>query len=177
MKQPDTAALRERLANYTPEEELKHDAQELDGLLQEVNCQIIEFRNLLKEVNALKEELHGIHGSLKHTVQRERAAFKALEAAKDSADNIVDGIGNAIVKAERNTVIHAIVSTDELAKVHQCTADHIKTEEELLERHRNKMAKRLQSNEGIWLSTYWFTFFIIIQFIFCLAVGIWAWLK
>ncbi len=177
MKQPDTAALRERLANYTPEEELKHDAQELDGLLQEVNCQIIEFRNLLKEVNALKEELHGIHGSLKHTVQRERAAFKALEAAKDSADNIVDGIGNAIVKAERNTVIHAIVSTDELAKVHQCTADHIKTEEELLERHRNKMAKRLQSNEGIWLSTYWFTFFVIIQFIFCLAVGIWAWLK
>lgn len=162
MKQPDTAALRERLANYTPEEELKHDAQELDGLLQEVNCQIIEFRNLLKEVNALKEELHGIHGSLKHTVQRERAAFKALEAAKDSADNIVDGIGNAIVKAERNTVIHAIVSTDELAKVHQCTADHIKTEEELLERHRNKMAKRLQSNEGIWLSTYWFTFFVII---------------
>ena len=118
-----------------------------------------------------------IHGSLKHTVQRERAAFKALEAAKDSADNIVDGIGNAIVKAERNTVIHAIVSTDELAKVHQCTADHIKTEEELLERHRNKMAKRLQSNEGIWLSTYWFTFFVIIQFIFCLAVGIWAWLK
>lgn len=177
MKQPDTAALRERLANYMPEEELKHDAQELDGLLQEVNCQIIEFRNLLKEVNALKEELHGIHGSLKHTVQRERAAFKALEAAKDSADNIVDGIGNAIVKAERNTVIHAIVSTDELAKVHQCTADHIKTEEELLERHRNKMAKRLQSNEGIWLSTYWFTFFVIIQFIFCLAVGIWAWLK
>ena len=177
MIQPDTAALRERLANYTPEEELKHDAQELDGLLQEVNCQIIEFRNLLKEVNALKEELHGIHGSLKHTVQRERAAFKALEAAKDSADNIVDGIGNAIVKAERNTVIHAIVSTDELAKVHQCTADHIKTEEELLERHRNKMAKRLQSNEGIWLSTYWFTFFVIIQFIFCLAVGIWAWLK
>ena len=177
MKQPDTAALRERLANYTPEEELKQDLQELDGLLQEVNSQMVELRNLLKEIHALKEELHDIHGSLKHTVQRERAAFKALEAAKDSADNREDGIGNAIVKAERNTVIHAIVSTDELAKVHQCTADHIKTEEELLERHRNKMAKRLQSNEGIWLSTYWFTFFVIIQFIFCLAVGIWAWLK
>ena len=177
MKQPDTAALRERLANYMSEEELKQDLQEFDGLLQEVNCQMVGLRNLLHEIRALKEELHGIHGSLKHTVQRERAAFKALEAAKDSADNIVDGIGNAIVKAERNTVIHAIVSTDELAKVHQCTADHIKTEEELLERHRNKMAKRLQSNEGIWLSTYWFTFFVIIQFIFCLAVGIWAWLK
>lgn len=37
MKQPDTAALRERLANYTPEDELEQDKQELDGLLQEVN--------------------------------------------------------------------------------------------------------------------------------------------
>ena len=177
MKQPDTAALRERLANYTSEDELEQDKRELDGLLQEVYCKLIELRNLLKEINALKEELHGIHGSLKHTVQRERTAFNALLAAKDSADNIVDGINRAIVKAEQHTVIHAKIGTDELAKVHQCTAKHIKAEEELLEKHSNKMAKRLQSNEGIWLSTYWFTFFVIIQFIFCLAVGIWAWLK
>ena len=53
MKQPDTAALRERLANYTPEEELKQDMQELEGLLQEVTCQMVEFRNLLKEINLL----------------------------------------------------------------------------------------------------------------------------
>ena len=177
MKQPDTAALRERLANYTPGDELEQDKQELEGLLQEVNSQITEFRNLLKEINAFKEELHGIHGSLKHTVQRERTAFNALVAARDSADNIVDGINRAIVKAEQHTVIRAKISTDELTKVHQCTARHIKAEEELLEKHSSKMAKRLQSNEGIWLSTYWFTFFVIIQFIFCLAVGIWAWLK
>ena len=110
MKQPDTAALRERLANYTPEDELEQDKRELDGLLQEVNCQLIEFRNLLKGINALKEELHGIHGSLKHTVQRERSAFNALVAAKDSADNIVDGINRAIVKAEQHTVIHACIN-------------------------------------------------------------------
>ena len=122
MKQPDTAALRERLANYTPEDELKENKQELDGLIQEVNCQLIEFRKLLKEINALKEELHGIHGSLKHTVQRERAAFNALVAAKDSADNIVGGISRAIVKAEQHTVIRTKIDTDELAKVHQCRA-------------------------------------------------------
>ena len=52
MKQPDTAALRERLANYTPEDKLEQDKQELDGLLQEVNCQLIEFRKLLKGINA-----------------------------------------------------------------------------------------------------------------------------
>ena len=177
MKQPDTAALRERLANYTPEDELKENKQELDGLLQEVSCQITELRNLLKEINSLKEELHCIHGSLKHTIQRERAAFNALLAAKDSADNIVDGINRAIVKAEENTVIHAIVSTEELAKVHQCVAYHIKAEEELLERHSNKMVKRLQSNEGIWLSNRWLVFMIITQGICYIAIILWAFSK
>lgn len=174
MKQPDTAALRERLANYTREEELKQDKQELEGLLQEVNYQLIEFRNLMKEINALKEELHDIHGSLKHTVQRERSAFNALVAAKDSADNIVDGINHAIVKAEQNTVIRATIGTNELAKVHQCTAQHIKVEEELLEKHRNKMAKRLQSNEGIWFSTRWLIFVVIVWAVSYLAVILWA---
>ena len=174
MKQPDTAALRERLANYTPEDELKQDLQELEGLLQEVNCQMVELRNLLKEIHDMKEELHGIHGSLKYTVQRERAAFKALEAAKESADNIVDGISNAIVKTEKHPVIHGKIGTDELAKVHQCTARHIKAEEELLEKHRNKMAKRLQSNEGIWFSTSWLIFVVVVLTISYLAVIFWA---
>ncbi len=177
MKQPDTAALRERLANYTPEEELKQNKQELDGLLQEVNCQLTEFRNLMKEINALKEELHDIHGSLKYTVQRERTAFNALLAAKDSADNIVDGINRAIVKAEQHTVIRATVCTEELTKVHQCTARHIKAEEELLERHRNKMVKRLQNNEGIWLSNRWHVFMIITQGICYIAIILWAFSK
>ena len=174
MKRPDTAALRERLANYTPEEEMKQDMQELDGLLQEVNCQIVGLRNLLNEINALKEELHDIHGSLKHTVQRERAAFKALEAAKESADNIVDGISNAIVKAERNTVIRAKVDTDELAKVNQCSTKHIKAEKKLLDEHSNKMAKLLQTNEGVWLSSRWFVIMSTVQVVCFLAVVVWA---
>lgn len=177
MKQPDTAALRERLANYAPKEELKQDEQELDGLLQEVNCQIIELRNLLKEINALKEELHGIHGSLKHTVQRERTAFNALLAAKDSADNIVDGISNAIVKAERNTVIRAKVDTDELAKVNQCSADHIKTEKKLLEEHSKKLAKRLQKNEGIWLSSFWTKIMMSFFIFYTILLLIYAYIK
>lgn len=177
MKQPDTVALRERLANYTPEEELKQDTQELDGLLQEINCQIIELRNLLKEIHALKEELHDIHGSLKHTVQRERAAFKALEAAKESADNVVDGISNAIVKAEQNIVIRAKVDNSELAKVNQCSANHIKTEKKLLEEHSKELAKHLQKNEGIWLSNRWLTILIVVCGLCYLVIVLWALLK
>lgn len=87
-----------------------------------------------------------------HTAKRERAAFTVLNAAKDSADNIVSGICNAIVKAEQQTVIQAHVSRDELEKISQCSANHIKAEEELLESHRNRIAKHLRDNEGIWLS-------------------------
>ena len=163
MKQPDTAALRERLANYTPEDELEQDKQELDGLLQEVNYQLIEFRNLMKEINALKEELHDIHGSLKHTVQRERTAFNALVAAKDSADNIVNGINCAIVKAEQHTVIRATVCT--------------KAEKELLEEHSKKLTKHLRNNEGIWLSSRWIVFMIITQAICFLVIVLWSYLK
>ena len=177
MKQPDTAALRERLANYTPEEELKQNMQELDGLLQEVNCQTVGLRSLLNEIHALKEELHGIHGSLKHTVQRERTAFKALEAAKDSADNIVDGICNAIAKVEKNTVIHAKIDDSELAKVNQCSADHIKAEKKLLEEHSKELARHLQKNEGIWLSSGWLKFTTIVLAICSLVVILWAYLK
>lgn len=35
MKQPDTAALRERLTSFTPERELEENKRELEGLLQE----------------------------------------------------------------------------------------------------------------------------------------------
>lgn len=174
MKQPDTAALRERLANYTPEEELKQDMQKLDGLLQDLGCQMVGLRNLMNEIHALKEELHGIHGGLKHTVQRERTAFNALLAAKDSADNIVDGISNAIVKAERNTVIRAKVDDSELAKINQCSAKHIKAEKKLLEEHSKKLAKHLQKNEGIWLPNYCIKFLLVVQGIFYLIIFLWG---
>lgn len=174
MKQPDTAALRERLANYTPVQQFEQDKEELDELTEKIYGQIMALRNLLREINALKEELYGIHGSLRHTQQRERKAFDALLAVKDSADNIVDGICNAIVKAEQNTVIPAKVGTEELEKVNQCTANHIKAEEELLERHRNKLSKYLRDNEGIWLSNRWLIFMLVSQVICYLAVLIWA---
>lgn len=122
-------------------------------------------------------KLYDIHGSLKHTVQRERTAFKALEAAKESADNIVDGISNAIVKAEKHTVIHAKVDESELAKVNQCSAQHIKAEKKLLEEHSKELAKHLQKNEGIWLSSGWLRFIIVVLAICCIAVILWVYIK
>lgn len=122
------------------------------------------------EINSSKEELHDIQGSLKHTIQQERAAFETLDTSKDSADNIVDGISNAIVKAEQHTAIHATVGTDGLAKVHKYTAKYIKAENELLEKHSDKMGKRLQRNEGIWLSSRWFATLVVVFSLCYLAI-------
>ena len=80
----------------------------------------------------------------------------------------------AIVKAEQNIVFRAKISTDELAKVHQYTVRHIKAEEDLLERHSDKMAKHLQNNEGVWLSTSWLIFTLVVLAISYLAVILWA---
>lgn len=177
MKQPDTSALRERLDNYTPEQELEEDMQKLEDLLQEVNCQIVTLRNLLKEINAVKEELHGVHGSLMRTAQRERTAFNALNAAKDSADNIVNGICNAIAKAEQNTVIPAKIGTEELAKVNQCSANHIEAEKKLLEHHRKKLAKHLRDNEGIWLSNRWGKILLYVYGFCIIIILLWGYCK
>lgn len=177
MRQPDTSALRERLNNYTPEQELEQDTQKLRVLLEEIDYRTVELRDLLNKISTVKEELHGIHGSLMHTAKRERAAFNALNAAKDSADNIVNGICNAIVKAERHTVIQATVSTDELERVSQCSAAHIKAEEELLERHRNKLARHFRDNEGVWLSDRWLKILFAVQLLCYLAVALWVMLK
>lgn len=78
MKQPDTSALRERLNNYTPGQELEQDKQEFEGLLLEVNCQIAELRNLLKEINAVKEELEKITNALSATSRRKKHGGKDL---------------------------------------------------------------------------------------------------
>ena len=130
--------------------------------------------NLLDEIKDLREEMHGIHESLRHTLQRERTAFNALTAAKDSAENIVDGICNAIVKAEQHTVIKAEVSTAELEKINQWSAAHIKAEEEIWTRQSKKLVRCLSKNEGIWLSSRWLIFMIIVQAVSYFAVIFWA---
>ena len=84
MRQPDTSALRERLNNYTPGQELNEDKQELEGLLLKVNCQITELRNLLKEINAVKEELEKVnHCSVSH-IKAEEARRQRLEQRNDA---------------------------------------------------------------------------------------------
>lgn len=84
MRQPDTSALRERLANYTPGQELEQDKQELEGLLQKVSDQILAIRNLLKEINTVKEELEKVNQCSVSHIKAEEARRQRLEQRNDA---------------------------------------------------------------------------------------------
>ena len=133
MKQPDTTALRERLANYIPEDELEQDKRELDGLLQEVNCQLTELRNLLKEINALKEELHGIHGSLVD-VQTKNIGVRIHP---DTIKALNEVCNDFVVEVGKQLMAHR---TEQL---------------ELQKEHEARIARMLERNNGVWLSDRW----------------------
>lgn len=151
MKQPDTAALRERLANYTPEDELEQDKQELDRLLQEVNCQITELRNLLGEINALKEELHGIHSGLTYT-QTKNVDVRIHPDTMKALNKVCNDF---VVEVGKQLMVHRDKQL-ELQKEHEARLTHI-----------------LEQNKGVWLSDRWmkillicFLLYFLISFIY-----------
>ena len=90
MKQPDTAALRERLANYTPEEE--------------TDRQIAELRDLLKEISAVKDSMADIITGFTHAVadlQKKdigaRVHPDTLKALNEICTNFVVEVGKQLM--------------------------------------------------------------------------------
>ena len=151
----------------------KSDKINLDGLIGVSNKES-KIAQEDSEIERKIEELKDVRLTLEAAIRKMEEVAVALKTATDSADNIISGICRAIVKAEQNVVIRAKIGTDELTKVHQCTAKHIKAEEELLEKHSDKMTKHLQNNEGVWLSTPWLIFTLVVLTISYLAVILWA---
>ena len=155
MKRPDTAVLRERLANYTPEEELEQNKEELDGLIQEVNCQITELRNLLGEINALKEELHGIHGSLVD-VQTKNVGVRihpdTMKALNEVCNDFVVEVGKQLM-AHRDKQL------------------------ELQKEHEARITRMLEQNKGMWLSDKWMKIMLISLFIYNITLFLYVYFK
>lgn len=102
MRQPDTSVLREWLNNYTPGQELNEDKQELEGLLLKVNCQITELRNLLKEINAVKEELEKVNQCSVSHIKAEEARRQRLEQRNDALANEFRSLKPEIADAHKN---------------------------------------------------------------------------
>ena len=66
----------------------------------------------LTEIREAKEALLKIHQDLQDAIKAERDAAMILRNAIDSSGNIINGICNAIVKAEQNTQFKATISPE-----------------------------------------------------------------
>ena len=89
----------------------------------------------------------------------------ALKAAAGSCDNIVSGICNAIVKAERDTKFKTTITPEQLTKLRQLIdhsveswisvlVNHRAEQSKLITEHESNMRKILRRNEGIWFSDF-----------------------
>lgn len=185
MKITDADSLRAELEQFSPEQQREKTQMETQNTIEAIDSQLVSLRKLLSEVEELRKEFLDIHSSLRNTLNRENMAKKALQAAVDSADNVVSGICNAIVKAELSTVIPAKVEESELAKLKkyvdsQISKDkellthHQKVLEQMMENHRTELAKHLHNNEGIWLSDRWMKIIFGVYTSYMLVVALWA---
>ena len=89
-----------------------------------------------------------------------------MQEAISSSNNIINGICNAIVKAEQNTQFKATIKSEHLAQLQQLLNQAIETWKNMLKNHRSEqtkmltehesnMRKILRRNEGVWFSDFW----------------------
>lgn len=137
----------------------------------------------LTEIREAKEALVKIHQDLQDTIKTERDAAMILKAAIDSSSNIINGICNAIVKAERNTQFKATIESECLVQLQQLIDKTIETWKAVLENHRSEQMKMLtehesnickilRRNKGIWFSDFWMKVLGIFLFVYTVVLGL-----
>lgn len=149
----------------------------------EIEAEKLDADKRLAEVREAKEELLKIHQCLQDAIKAENDAARVLKAAIGSSDNIINGIYNAIVKAEQHTQFKATIKSEHLAQLQQLIDKAIEAWKTLLENHRSEQAsmlteheanmrKILRRNEGIWFSDFWMKFLLIFLFVYTVALGL-----
>ena len=117
--------------------------------------------------------------------------MKAFYAAKDSANNIVDGIVAQIVRVEKTRFtahldeesVTQVQNTNHIAIEHERTvlAQHRKDEEAMLHKHTKQMAEIVRRGEGVWMSQRVFYIIAPIAFFSILAwviyLSFWVYFK
>ena len=137
----------------------------------------------LTEIREAKEALLKIHQDLLDAIKAEGEAAMILKTAIDSSDNIVNGICNAIIKAERNMRFKATIKSEHFAQLQELLNQAVKAWKTILENHRSEqmkmfsehesnMRKILRRNEGVWFSDFWMKVLVIFLFVYTVALGV-----
>ena len=150
---------------------------------QQIEAEKSEVDKLLVEIREAKETLIKFNEDLEKAIAAECHIEGALKAAIGSCDNIVNGICNAIVKAERDTKFKTTITPDQLAKLKQLIdhsveswisvlANHRAEQSKLITEHESNMRKILKRNEGVWFSDFWMKVLLIFLFVYMMGLGV-----
>lgn len=150
---------------------------------QQIEAEKSEVDKLLVEIREAKETLIKFNEDLEKAIAAECHIEGALKAAAGSCDNIVNGICNAIVKAERDTKFKTTITPDQLAKLKQLIdhsveswisvlANHRAEQSKLITEHESNMRKILKRNEGVWFSDFWMKVLLIFLFVYTMGLGV-----
>ena len=160
-----------------------NDMLEKVEMNQQIESEKQEIDKLLVEIREAKETLIKFNEDLEKAIAAECHIEGALKAAVGSCDNIVNGICNAIVKAERDTKFKTTITPDQLAKLKQLIdhsveswisvlANHRAEQSKLITEHESNMRKILRRNEGVWFSDFWMIVYVIFLFVYTIGVGL-----
>lgn len=171
-----------RKSNITPSINVD-DMLKSAEISHEIEAEKQDVDKLLVEIREAKETLLKIQQDLQNVIKAEDDVTVALKAAIDSSDNIINGICNAIVKAEQNTQFKATIKSEHLAQLQQLLNQAIETWKNMLKNHRSEqtkmltehesnMRKILRRNEGVWFSDFWMKVLVIFLFVYTVVLGL-----
>lgn len=159
------------------------DMLEKAEINHEIEAEKQDADKRLAEVREAKQALVKIHQDLQDAIKAERDAAMVLQEAISSSDNIINGICNAIVKAERDTQFKATIRSEHLAQLQELLNQAIKAWKTVLENHHSEQMKMLtehesnirkllRRNEGVWFSDFWMKVLVIFLFVYTVALGL-----
>lgn len=159
------------------------DMLEKAEISHEIKAEKQDADKRLAEVRDAKDALVKAHQDLQNAIKAERDAATILKTAIDSSGNIINGICNAIVKAERDTQFKATIKSEHLAQLQQLLNQAIKAwkivlenhhseQMKMLSEHESNMRKILRRNDGVWFSDFWMKVLVIFLFVYTVALGL-----
>ena len=159
------------------------DMLEKAEISHEIEAEKQDADKRLAEVREAKDTLVKIYQDFQDAIKAERDAVMTLKAAVDSSDNVINGICNAIVKAERDTQFKATIRSEHLAQLQELLNQAVKVwktvlknhhseQMKMLSEHESNMRNLLRRNEGVWFSDFWMKVLVIFLFVYTAALGL-----
>ena len=170
-----------------PISEKEKQSSEIDKRI-ELSSEIINLNQQIDSIKKLSKNLKVLGTLAINAIDANEKSLKALNAAMKSSDNIVNGICNAITRAE-NTTITVVLSPKEKSELANYRKALIDEESKLLETHLLEMKKLLQSHQQAtrkylksesgffltgWISKYSLIAFWVLYAYFCVTLCYWV---